>query len=504
MSSPAVGAAVLRFQEWWLGRHSFALWNELNDPARPPEALRVARAGRLQALLDHARRRIPAWRERLSRAPERVDPDAPALALAEVPVLTRSEIERELETLWWRETPHKVLKHVSGGSTDDNLEFYLGRERQTWNRAIRWRALSRLGVAPGDPVLHLWPHFPPDSFLDGLKQRVRHVRNVVTNDREFDPRPFTDGLWRQTLDRIASQPGTLLFTFPSWALRLWQYGQRTGTRPEGLRAVCCSGEALYPYQREALRRAWGVPVFEEYGSQETGAIANEDRQGQFWVNTEHVLVEVLKGGQPAAPGELGEVVVTNLTSTLMPFIRYATGDILRQPEPAVGGLPGELGPLCPPIEGRTSDLLLTTAGVPCASRPLVNTLLETLGGELFHLRQQSATECQLHLLESSAGRAELAVGQVRAHLGEATAVTVVVGREFAALRSGKHRFVCSREAARRVAHDQQASDELARIWAQPVISGVPLATLSATTHTNPTDRPPFPDDGTSSAGAQLR
>ena len=471
MTSPAVGSALLQFQEWCLGRPSFAVWKSLVSSTPNVEQTQATRAARLQELFDHARRHIPGWRTRLQEAPLRVDPACPARALEAVPVLTRTEIVRDRESLWWRETPHKVLKHISGGSTDDNLEFYLGRERQAWNRAIRWRALSRVGIQPGDPVLHLWPHFPPDSPLDAVKQRLRSFRNLVTNDREFDPRPFGHHDCQRALQQLNRQPGTLLFSFPSWVMELLRYCQATGQAPVGLRGICCSGEVLYPTQRAALTQAWGVPVFEEYGSQETGAIANDDLAGVFHLNAEHVLVEVLRDGKPAAPGELGEVVVTNLTSTLMPFVRYATGDVIRQPEPTPSSWQGELGPLCPRVEGRTSDLLLTCAGQLSTSRSLVEGLLQTFQGQPFHLRQQSPQACELHLLEPSAPRAPLGVEQIRQQLGQATQVSVVVGRAFSPLRSGKHRFVCSRAAARQIAHDQRASDELARIWAQPVVGG---------------------------------
>jgi phenylacetate-CoA ligase len=43
-----------------------------------------------------------------------------------------------------------------------------------------------------------------------------------------------------------------------------------------------------------------------------------------------VIVEVLKDGRPAAPGEAGEVVVTRLHGFAMPFIRYRLGDLVTQ------------------------------------------------------------------------------------------------------------------------------------------------------------------------------
>jgi phenylacetate-CoA ligase len=78
---------------------------------------------------------------------------------------------------------------------------------------------------------------------------------------------------------------------------------------------------------------------------------------------ENYVVEVLKeGGVPAAPGELGEVVVTDLNNFCQPFIRYRIGDlaVAMDPEAACGcgrGLP-RLGR----IEGRIQSLILGADG----------------------------------------------------------------------------------------------------------------------------------------------
>ena len=46
-----------------------------------------------------------------------------------------------------------------------------------------------------------------------------------------------------------------------------------------------------------------------------------------------MILEVLRDGRPAEPGELGEVVATGLHSYQMPFIRYRIGDVVRQGDP---------------------------------------------------------------------------------------------------------------------------------------------------------------------------
>ena len=77
----------------------------------------------------------------------------------------------------------------------------------------------------------------------------------------------------------------------------------------------------------------------EFGSRDIGFTAHEAPGGQMLLMSESHIIEVLdEAGQPVAPGETGEAVITGLTSETQPFIRYRTGDVLRlSSEPAAGG-----------------------------------------------------------------------------------------------------------------------------------------------------------------------
>lgn len=76
-----------------------------------------------------------------------------------------------------------------------------------------------------------------------------------------------------------------------------------------------------------------------------------------------VLVEVLRYGQPAAPGEVGELTVTGFDNRIMPLLRYATGDLARVPDSADEPRLGVTSlTRIERIEGRRDDCLVTTDG----------------------------------------------------------------------------------------------------------------------------------------------
>jgi phenylacetate-CoA ligase len=73
-------------------------------------------------------------------------------------------------------------------------------------------------------------------------------------------------------------------------------------------------------------------------------------------------VELLTDGRTARPGEIGEVVITDLSNHCVPLIRYRIGDLAvamdeREACPCGRGLP-RIGR----IEGRTSSVMLCADG----------------------------------------------------------------------------------------------------------------------------------------------
>lgn len=91
------------------------------------------------------------------------------------------------------------------------------------------------------------------------------------------------------------------------------------------------GEILTPAAREQLRKVFGCDVYDRYGIEEMSVVACECREhnGQH-VHSESIIAEVVdEQGRRVSEGEYGRIVLTDLTNTSMPFIRYETGDYGR-------------------------------------------------------------------------------------------------------------------------------------------------------------------------------
>ena len=91
------------------------------------------------------------------------------------------------------------------------------------------------------------------------------------------------------------------------------------------------------YSSRAARQEWarqlGVPVLDEYSSEEATRIALELPCGHYHVCEDTVHLDVLDPDtmEPQIPGQSGIAVITNLLNEAMPFIRYVQGDYITQP-----------------------------------------------------------------------------------------------------------------------------------------------------------------------------
>ncbi|TNF59301.1 MAG: phenylacetate--CoA ligase family protein [Rhodobacteraceae bacterium] len=87
------------------------------------------------------------------------------------------------------------------------------------------------------------------------------------------------------------------------------------------------GGALFPSLR-AHYADRGITCLQCYATADLGNIAYESPAMEGMIVDEHVIVEIVTPGtgDPVAPGEVGEVVVTTLNPDY-PLIRFATGDL---------------------------------------------------------------------------------------------------------------------------------------------------------------------------------
>lgn len=309
---------------------------------------------RLNHLLAEVRRRVPFYRDTL--------PDRPLTSLADLtslPMLSKEQVRRNplalvapdlnRRTLWPRKT---------SGSTGTPLTFYLDREATRNHQAPADAMLAALGCHFGQSRARFSGAYvtPYTRTQPPFWVWIDLYRQLQCSAYHLAPAYYPHYL--QALRDHAVVYGTGYPT--SWHL-LATYILESGDRPPALRAIITDSEGISLEQQAVVEQAFGCPVVQTYGTGEVGQIAWQCEHHRYHVLSRAAIAEVVdEQGNPVAPGETGQIVVTSFASSGTPFIRYQTGDLATL---AADDCPcGRHSPSWLAIEGRIDDRIKTPDG----------------------------------------------------------------------------------------------------------------------------------------------
>jgi phenylacetate-CoA ligase len=211
-----------------------------------------------------------------------------------------------------------------------------------------WRfapALAAAGFRAGDLVQNTFSyHMTPAGFM--FDSALRHLGCVVV----------PAGVGQTELQvRMAADLGVTGYTgTPSFLHTLLTKARELNT-PLKIEVAFVTGEMLPPSLRNELETDFGVRVLQGYGTADLGLIAYECAEKDGLHLHPECIVELLdiETGQPAEPGQPGEIVAT-LFDQAYPLIRFATGDISSWKEAATCPC-GRTAPKLSGLLGRVGD-----------------------------------------------------------------------------------------------------------------------------------------------------
>jgi len=274
---------------------------------------------RLPRLLAHAQT-APGW-ARLLEGVAAGDITS-RKALAQLPVTRKSDLKalQEAEPPFGglTTTPPRRLARIamSPGPIFDPE----GHGADWWRYA---RPFHAVGMRAGDLIQNCFSyHFTPAAFMvEGGAFRLGCT--VI---------PAGSGQTEMQVQAMAALKPNAYAGTPSFLKIIIEKAEEMGADIGSLQYAVVGAEALPPSLRAWLRQH-GVPrVVQTYGSADIGNIAYETiSDGEVnpgMVLDEELLLEIVRPGtgDPAPPGEVGEVVVTSFNPDY-PLVRFATGDL---------------------------------------------------------------------------------------------------------------------------------------------------------------------------------
>ncbi len=382
----------------------------------------------LDAILRYAREHSPYYRELLAGA-ERFE---------DVPPLTKALVREHFDRILVPGLPaERMQRKWTSGSTGEPTEFICDAWAEPEALRARTWLLELAGIPAGVTIVWL--------VLDD----PRH--ELPPSWRALRMRDMTRANLHERLAPLDDLGDYILYGMASSAEWIAAATERS---PSALPAtspiaVVTSADTLTSVGRRRIERVFGCPVHSWYGSIETDPSLAGTLPGQhdrYVVN--HVRAHVEVGdeqGRPCAPGERGQILVTDLHNRCFPLLRYALGDLAVAGDRVLHG-----STVIERIEGRSSTLVELANGTHFTEGMLSRAVLVARSAldliEGFQCVQTGPSALELRVVWNDA-RHEAAAAELEASCrklwGETTEVTVRDVHKLDVLPSGK-RWVLQR------------------------------------------------------------
>ena len=311
--------AIFTFRTYWRA------WNATRHQYSP-EKIDLIRNRKLKNVLNFSYHNVKYYRELFEQTNLSLNQINTVDDIVKLPVTTK----HDLRGRYWEFLP-QVLPECrvsrTSGSTGVPVCILSDKNSRLNNSAATIRSRRAMGLPfIGHPILTLLkretdpilkpPHW---TYLQGI-HKTHYINPYIDSE---ESRTYANRVLRQL-----KQPAVIAIT-P--AIRVFAEKIKSGFF-NSIKPCCVSsgGESLTKQNRVLMETVFGTIVTDNYACNEAGEVAWQCHQAKgYHINTDNVVLEILKNGEPVGPGETGEVVITNLNRYAMPILRYANGDLAR-------------------------------------------------------------------------------------------------------------------------------------------------------------------------------
>ncbi|GAA0369591.1 AMP-binding protein [Bowmanella denitrificans] len=338
----------------------------------------------------------------------------------------------------------KNIKFIrTSGSTGAPLRFAMGIERISHDVSAKWRATRWWDVDIGDREAVVWG----SSIELSGQGLLKHLRDRILRSKLFPAQHMTEQGMADILESLQNYRPSMIYGYPSIMSLLAQYAVDKGisVRMPNLKVIFCTAEKLFVHQRQIIEQVFGAKVADGYGGRDSGFIAHQCPQGNLHVCDEDIIVEILDDNdQPCKVGEVGHLVVTNMSMTAFPMVRYRTGDLARLSNvvcPCGRGLS-----VLDEVIGRSNDAIFATDGALVHGAFIGNIVREDDAVNHFQLIQESEKEYHLNLVPYSDGKIDIRNLQKRLLkvFGCDACLVIHLVENIAPEKTGKYKYIINR------------------------------------------------------------
>lgn len=276
---------------------------------------------------------------------------------------------------------------TTGGSTAQPVQIPGSNCELSISNANAWQGRGWFGVRPSDKLFMIWGH----SHLLGrgvrgwINSRRRELKDRVLGYCRHSAYDLSEAALRRAADTLLRQRPAWIYAY---SVALDRFAEVNHARRDEFGAlklkVAVATAESFPRPDSAARVAdvLGCPVAMEYGSVETGVMAQQARDGNYFFFWRAHLLEGI--ASPHLPG-CYEILITSLYPRRFPLMRYRIGDLISE-DPDSPAFQQRFAS----VIGRCNDYIVLPGGTQVHSEAFTHAVKEIAGIAQYQVVQSRA------------------------------------------------------------------------------------------------------------------
>ena len=317
--------------------------------------LKNLQSERLSALAKYVYKNSPVYKKRIDEAGFPLSEIKTIDDIVKLPFTTKDDLRDFYPFgLFSKDIKDIAEFHVSSGTTGNPVvSGYTKEDLDLWGEAAA-RSIACAGGMPGDVIQISYGYGLFTGGL-GLHYGALKIGAAIM--------PMSSGQTKRQVKLMNDFKPRILACTPSFALYMGEEARSMGFKPEDIswKVGILGAEPWTIALRDQIDKSLGMVSTDIYGLSEiTGpGVAQECRLRDglhIWSDVFYPEIIDPDTNKPVKDGEVGELVITTLTRTGMPLLRYRTRDLA-----SLNTAPcacGRTAPRISKLKGRTDDMIV--------------------------------------------------------------------------------------------------------------------------------------------------
>lgn len=375
-----------------------------------PEAIKAWQVEKLKCLVSDAYRYSRYYHQLFDSLSIKPEDIRSYDDLEQIPPLTKEIIRDHYDDILLKGKKGLSYRHCStGGSTGDPTRYIKDNNSWGFDNAFSIHMWKLTGYHYGDKYLALGSS---SLFPTNTKSKLHDLYYSVKGKIPFNAMNVSDEVMERCVNLIRKKNIHYIYGYASSIFVLAEFIASNHLQDAvNIKACFPTSEILTPLYRETIEKVFGCVVSDMYGAHDGGIVAHNIHGGHK-VGYNCIV-------QTAGNPKSGPALLTDVTSTSFPFIRYQLGDVVTLGE----GYNNVFfnGQVLERVIGRTSDIIHLENGRTLTG-PGFTILFSKLNIKGYRLYKSNPLEITVEIVQTDSYDTEsedkLIIDTMHKHAGE--------------------------------------------------------------------------------------